>query len=59
MVIPEVSGEFYLGNGVSSSMCCAVCIPLIHSGASKVTRCIEYSLPVSALGYVEHLFYGL
>jgi hypothetical protein len=33
MIVPEVGGEFYLGNGVSSSMCCTVCIPPIRSGA--------------------------
>jgi hypothetical protein len=40
MVIPELSGEFCLDNGVDSSVDNAVCIPPIHSGAGKATRCI-------------------
>jgi hypothetical protein len=37
MVIPVVSGEFYLGNGVSTSVCGAICIPPIRSGAGEAT----------------------
>jgi hypothetical protein len=59
MVIPEMSGEFCLDNGVGSSVSSAVCIPPIRSGASKATRCIEYFLPVGALSYVENLDHGL
>jgi hypothetical protein len=56
VVVSEDGGEFYLGNGVSSSMRFAICIPPICSGAGEATRCIKYFLPVSALGYVEPLF---
>jgi hypothetical protein len=59
MVIPKLSGEFCPGNGVDSGVSSAICIPLIRSGAGKATRCIEYFLPVSTLGYVEHLVHRL
>jgi hypothetical protein len=59
VVIPELSGEFYSGDGVGSSVISAICIPPIRSGASKATRCIEYFLPIGALSYVEHLVHGL
>jgi hypothetical protein len=59
MVIPKLSGEFCLGDGVGSSVSSAICIPPILSGANKATRCIEYFLPIGALSYVEHLIHGL
>jgi hypothetical protein len=59
MVIPELSGEFCLGDGVGSSVSSTICIPPIHNGAGKATRCIEYFLSVSTLGYVEHLVHVL
>jgi hypothetical protein len=59
MLVPEHGGEFFPRNSVSNSMRCTVCIPPIRGGASEATRSIEYFLPISALGYVEHLFHGL
>jgi hypothetical protein len=59
MVIPELSGEFGLGDGVGSGVSSAISIPPIRSGASKATRCIEYFLPIGALSYVEHLVHRL
>jgi hypothetical protein len=43
MIVPEFGGEFCLGNGLSSSMCCVVCIPPIHSAAGLVRRSDAYS----------------
>jgi hypothetical protein len=37
MVIPELSGEFCLGDCVDGSMSSAVRIPPIRSGADKAT----------------------
>jgi hypothetical protein len=59
MVISELSGEFCLGDGVGSSVSSTICMPPIRNETSKATRCIEYFLPVSTLGYVEHLVHGL
>jgi hypothetical protein len=58
MVIPKLSGEFCPGNGVGSSVSSTICISPMCSGAGKATRCIEYFLPISTLGYVEHLVHG-
>jgi hypothetical protein len=59
VVIPELSGQFCLGDGLGSSVSGAICIPPICSGASEATRCIEYFLPIGALSYVKHLVHGL
>jgi hypothetical protein len=59
MVIPELRGEFCLGDCVDGSMSSAVRIPPIRSGTSKTTRCVHHFLSVRALSYVEHLLYKL
>jgi hypothetical protein len=37
MVIPELSGEFCLSDGVGSSVSGAICMPPIRSETSKTT----------------------